>query len=109
MYAQETVQTQDMQKETVFDGDGFSVKYVIESVWEDPYIANVTIINTRSRTIENWELFYESSDEYSNIWNAVVTSHSARNYNVKNAGHNQNIAPGQLVFFGFSGILYRNP
>lgn len=97
-YAQEA---EAEQKETVFNGDGFTVKYVVESRWDSQYIANVTITNTGSKTIENWELSYESSDEYSNIWNAEVTFHVARNYNVKNAGHNQNILPGQSVSFGF--------
>lgn len=87
--------------ETVYNGDGFSVKYIIQSQWNNEYIANVIITNTGKEMIENWELSYESVDEYSNIWNAEVSYHSARNYNVKNAGHNQNIRPGESVSFGF--------
>ncbi len=98
VYAQDTVL---YQKETIFYGENFTVKYVIESQWNDEYIANVTITNTGDTTIENWELSYESADEYSNVWNAVVSYHSARNYNVKNAEHNQNIKPGESVSFGF--------
>lgn len=85
VYAQNTV---TYQKETIFYGENFTVKYVIENQWNDEYIANVTITNTGETTIENWELSYESADEYSNMWNAVVSYHSARNYNVKNAEHN---------------------
>ncbi len=98
-----------MQKETVFNGNGFTVKYVIDSIWENQYTANVTITNTGSSTIENWELSYQSADEYSNIWNAEVTCHSARNYNVKNLGYNQNIAPGQSVSFGFQASFTGTP
>lgn len=98
VYAQNTV---TYQKETIFYGENFTVKYVIESQWNDEYIANVTITNTGETTIENWELSYESADEYSNMWNAVVSYHSAKNYNVKNAEHNQNIKPGESVSFGF--------
>ena len=80
IYAQQAEQKHDVQKETVFNGNGFTVKYVIDSIWENQYTANVTITNTGSSTIENWELSYQSADEYSNIWNAEVTYHSARNY-----------------------------
>ena len=88
-------------KVSIYNGNGYSIKYEIESQWEDEYIANVTITNTGDKTIENWELSFMSREEYSNIWNAKVTYHSAKNYNVKNAGHNQNIQPGQSVSFGF--------
>ncbi len=104
-YASDTV---EYQKETMYYGDGFTVKYVIDSQWNNEYIANVVITNTGDKTIENWELSYESSDEYSNVWNASVTYHSARNYNVKNAEHNQNIKPGESVSFGFQASFTGN-
>lgn len=88
-------------KETIYNGDGFQVKYIIDSAWNNEYIANVTITNTGDETIENWELSYQSYDEYTNIWNATVEYRVARYYNVKNAGHNQNIEPGQSINFGF--------
>ena len=103
--AQESV---EYQKETIFNGEGFSVKYVIESQWNNEYIANVTISNTGENAIENWELSYKSEDEYSNIWNAKVAYHSAKNYNIKNAEHNQNINPGESVSFGFQGSFTNN-
>ncbi|WP_310605562.1 cellulose binding domain-containing protein [Anaerosporobacter sp.] len=89
------------EKETMFYGDGFTVKYTIDSQWDNQYTANVVLTNTGDKTIENWELSYDSYDEYSNIWNAKVSYRSARIYNIKNAGYNQNIAPNQSVSFGF--------
>lgn len=61
----------------------------------------MTIFNTSDITIENWELSYQSADEYVNIWNASVDYRGAKYYNIKNAGHNQNIRPGESVSFGF--------
>lgn len=89
------------EKETVYYGEGFTVKYTIDSQWGNQYTANVVLTNTGDKPIENWELSYESYDEYSNIWNAMVSYRSARIYNIKNAGHNQNIEPKQSVLFGF--------
>ncbi len=61
------------QKETIYTGDGFSIKYVIEAQWNNEYIANIIITNTGDQTIENWELSYKSHDAYSNIWNAELS------------------------------------
>ena len=93
------------QKETIYTGDGFSIKYVIEAQWNNEYIANIIITNTGDQTIENWELSYKSHDAYSNIWNAEISYHAATIYNIKNAGHNQNIKPGESVSFGFKPLL----
>ncbi len=93
------------QKETIYTGDGFSIKYVIEAQWNNEYIGNIIITNTGDQTIENWELSYKSHDVYSNIWNAEISYHAATIYNIKNAGHNQNIKPGESVSFGFQAFF----
>ena len=77
-------------------------------MWDKGYIGNVVITNTSDITIENWEISYESADEYSNIWNAEITYHSARIYHIKNAGHNQNIKPNESVSFGFQASYHNN-
>ena len=97
--------TSAQQKETIFQGNGFTIKYIIESQWNNGYIANVVITNTGEEVIENWELSYSSTDEYTNIWNARVSYHAATIYNIKNAGHNQNIKPGESVSFGFQAAF----
>ena len=89
------------QQTTTYTGENFRIEYQIVSQWNQGYIANVTIFNTGSTTIENWELSYQSADEYVNIWNACVDYRGAKYYNIKNAGHNQNIRPGESVSFGF--------
>ncbi|MCI9412460.1 MAG: hypothetical protein HFG36_10420, partial [Eubacterium sp.] len=89
------------QQTTTYAGENFRIEYQIVSQWDQGYIANVTIFNTGSTTIENWELSYQSADEYVNIWNASIDYRGANYYNIKNAGHNQNIRPGESVSFGF--------
>ena len=89
------------QQTTTYTGDNFRIEYQIVSQWDQGYIANVTIFNTGNTTIENWELSYQSADEYVNLWNACVDYRGANYYNIKNARHNQNIHPGESVSFGF--------
>ena len=72
-------------------GENFRIEYEIVSQWNQGYIANVTIFNTGSTTIENWELSYQSADEYVNIWNACVDYRGAKYYNIKNAGHSSTV------------------
>lgn len=88
-------------KEKVVKCDGFEVRYGISSIWNNGYIGNVYITNTGKETIENWELSYQSVDQYTNIWNGTIEYRSAKYYNIKNAGHNQNIKPGETVSYGF--------
>ena len=88
-------------KEKVIKCDGFEVRYEISSIWNNGYIGNVYITNTGKETIENWELSYQSVDQYTNIWNGTIEYRSAKYYNIKNAGHNQNIKPGKTVSYGF--------
>ena len=75
------------QQTATYTGENFRIEYQIVSQWDQGYIANVTIFNTGSTTIENWELSYQSADEYVNIWNACVDYRGAKYYNIKNAGH----------------------
>lgn len=91
----------DINQNIVFNGEGFQVRFETSSIWNKGYIGNIYIKNTGSETIENWELSYQSADQYTNIWNGVVDYRSAKYYNIKNAGHNQNIKPGETVTFGF--------
>lgn len=40
------------EKETVFYGEGFTVKYTIDSQWGNQYTANVVLTNTGDKPIE---------------------------------------------------------
>lgn len=86
---------------SIFTGSDFEVRFEISSIWDKGYIGNVCIKNIGPNVIENWELSYQSFDEYTNIWNATVDYRGAKYYNIKNAGHNQNIKPGDMVSYGF--------
>lgn len=39
------------EKENVFYGEGFTIKYTIDSQWDNQYIANVVLTNTGDKPI----------------------------------------------------------
>lgn len=88
-------------------GEGFEVKFNIDSQWKGAFNGSITITNTGSKTIDNWELTFESKDDITKIWNAVIVSHESNIYKIKNAGWNQDIEPGKSVSFGF-GATFEN-
>lgn len=104
--SQEVAIPQNM--ETVSAGDAsvsnksFDVEMQIDSRWDGGYNATVIINNTGDTVIDNWHLKFFSEDIIQNIWNASVFSHEEGIYTIKNAQHNQDIAAGEFVSFGFT-------
>lgn len=80
----------------------FDYDFNIQSTWEKHYNAEMTIKNTSSETIENWELAFRFDGKIENIWNAKVISHDGNEYIIKNAAWNQDIAPQESVSFGMT-------
>ncbi len=80
-----------------------TVSFVVYSEWNTGFDAGVTITNTGSAPITNWVLEFNFSGTITQIWNAVVATHSGTLYTLDNAGYNSTIAVGQSVNFGFLG------
>lgn len=83
--------------------DGFRASFEITDNWEGGYNALIRIENTSEENIDNWTLAFDYDGEISNVWNAEILSHDGNRYTIKNAGWNQDIAPGQTIEIGLSG------
>lgn len=89
--------------ESVYESEGYKVTFTLSDDWEGGYNANIEIANTGDFPIHNWYISYYSDNTISNIWNAEIESYEEGLYIIKNAGWNQDIAPGESVSFGMSG------
>ena len=89
--------------EDIIISDGFSAYFALTDSWEDGYNALIRIENTSEENIDNWTLTFDYVGEISNVWNAEILSHDGNRYTIKNAGWNQDIAPGQTIEIGLSG------
>lgn len=84
-----------------YEGDGYSVNFVIEDQWNGGYQATVEIKNNELSTIENWCLEFELNGNIQNIWNAQIIAQEDNMYAIKNVGWNQDIEKDKSVTFGF--------
>ncbi len=80
----------------------YCVDVTVDTQWDGYYNATVEITNIGNKTIENWTLAFDSEDSIENIWNAAVKSQKNQKTIIKNAGWNQDIAPGTSVSFGYT-------
>lgn len=74
------------------------------NVWPGGFTAGVTVRNTGSSVIDDWELAFElpSGQRVTNAWNASVTPSSGA-VTARPADGNARIAPGAGQSFGFQG------
>jgi endo-1,4-beta-xylanase len=85
-------------------GGGCHVTYTKASEWAGGFVANVTIANTSSSTINGWSLtFTFPGDQHiTNGWNGTV-SQSGENVMITNASYNAAIPANGSTSLGFQG------
>ena len=112
IYAQngEAVTTENESTESImicsgdvytYEEDDYTVKYMIDGVWENNYTARIEITNKTDLPIENWMISFQCEDELSNIYNAQIVKHEEALYHIKNVEYNQDIPALGTVSFGF--------
>ncbi len=82
----------------------YSVDFRIDNEWEQGYNATITITNTNEKTIDNWYLAFETTDEIQNLQSGTIIQHEGNQYLVKNAGWNKDIPVGGSVNFTFTAL-----
>ena len=92
--------TEKTAKKVCYSSDNYEVQYDVCAEYCDNYNTNVTITNTSDKKIHNWKLVYNTVDAVENIWNGNFEESEGCTV-ITNAGHNQDIAPGESVSFGF--------
>lgn len=83
-----------------YTGDGYYIIMQADNIWEDGFTANIEIKNTGDRTIKDWYLSFELSNDMINIWNAEIYKKKNNLYIIKNASCNKNIKPSETASFG---------
>jgi cellulase/cellobiase CelA1 len=85
-------------------GSGCTVNYAIQSDWGSGFVANVTIANNGTGSINGWALnfTFPGNQNITNLWGGVPTQAGA-SVTVNNADWNSTISPNGTVSFGFQG------
>jgi hypothetical protein len=78
-------------------------KFQVTSDWGSGFTGQVTMTNSASQPITNWQLQFNFSGQITSIWDASIVSHVGNQYVVQNAGWNSTIAAGGQASFGFNG------
>lgn len=91
-------------EETETKEEDYTINYHLDSDWGSGFVGTITITNDSEQAIEDWRLEFDFDRNITGIWNGLVESHEGNHYVIKNAGYNADIAPGQTVSFGFSGV-----
>lgn len=80
-----------------------SVSFVVTSDWQSGFGGQITITNTSSTELEDWELDFDFAGDIGSIWNASIAEHNGDHYVIDSASWNSQIAVGSSVSFGFNG------
>ena len=90
--------------------DGYTIAFQVAGEWNDAYNAKVVLKNTGDKSIRNWILLCDISEEITGAYNAEVLM-SDDSILFKNKGYNGIVKPDGEVEFGFTvskenGIVY---
>jgi cellulase/cellobiase CelA1 len=80
-----------------------NVTYRTVSDWGAGFTGEITVINNTSQTLSNWALECDFAPRLTNVWSAVLNSHTGTHYIFKNESYNGALAPGAKATFGFQG------
>ena len=80
------------------------MSYTTASEWAGGFVANVTINNTGTATINNWTLkfTFPGDQQITSAWNATAAQ-SGENVTLTNVSYDGTIAPGGNTQIGFQG------
>lgn len=83
-------------------GGAVSASYSIQSQWSNGFVAQITITNNGSTTINSWRATWSwgGNQAITNSWNATVAQ-SGTTVTASNASYNGTLAPGASTSFGF--------
>lgn len=70
--------------------------------WGNGYNADVTVRNTGSTAMTNWQVSFDYAGTISSIWNASIVSRAGNRYVVAGASWNSSIPAGGSVTFGYT-------
>jgi endoglucanase len=79
-----------------------TVKYYINSQWNNGFVTNIVMTNTSNTTIDGWNLSwtYAGNQQITNAWNSSV-SQNGKVVTLKNADWNKTLPSGANAYPGF--------
>jgi len=80
-----------------------AVAFIKRSDWGTGFVADMTIKNTGTTTMNGWTLEFDLAADITNIWGAEIVSRVGNRYVIRAASWNSTIAPGGSITFGFQG------
>jgi endoglucanase len=85
-------------------GGGCHVTYAKQSEWPGGFVAQLTVANNGTTTINNWTLAFAfgGDQKITSVWNAAAVQ-NGQTVTVTPMSYNSTIAAGQNVSFGFQG------
>jgi len=78
-----------------------SAAVTIDDDWGSGFVAQVSLDNSGSTTVEDWSVRLEMPYEIVDIWNAEIVSHEGDVYEIRHTEWNDSVGAGQSVGFGF--------
>ena len=87
---------------TIVSSTGIIPEFSLNGDWNGGYNGIIKITNNSEKLYESWMMIINTDDELSGFYNSdLVRKIDDSNYVVKYASHNQDIAPGASITFGF--------
>lgn len=83
--------------------------FAIVNSWSGGFNGSVTLENDGAAATTGWQVKIETTNQITDIWNAVIVSHDASGYIVGNAAYNGTIAHDGETNFGFVATGAQNP
>ncbi|HQS18297.1 Calx-beta domain-containing protein [Reyranella sp.] len=89
-------------------GDVDAVFAIVNS-WSGGFNGSVTLENDGPSNVTGWQIKIETSNQITDIWNAVIVSHDASGYVIGNASYNGTIVHDGETSFGFVATGAQDP
>jgi endoglucanase len=71
--------------------------------WGSGFTGGIKLTNNGTQAVNGWDLKFDFAPTITQIWNAQLVSQGGGHVEVRDAGYDATIAPGQSVSFGFIG------
>lgn len=83
--------------------------FAVVNSWSGGFNGSVTLENDGAAATTGWQVKIETTNQITDIWNAVIVSHDASGYVIGNASYNGTIAHDGDTNFGFVATGAQDP
>jgi len=83
--------------------------FAVVNTWSGGFNGSVTLENDGATATTGWQVRIETTNQITDIWNAVIVSHDTSGYVIGNASYNGTIAHDGETNFGFVAAGAQDP